>query len=91
MHRRFIAMLVVDVLVVIAVLSVNSINNLLEATTAISDSVVNEGEQAHDPHVGLVSMRTTGFEDLRESELRLSELKVVKALGDLPDVTLVLQ
>lgn len=90
-HRRFIAMLVVDLTIVIAVLSVNRINSLLGATTGVSDSVVNADEQAHDPHVGLVFMLTTGFEDLREVELCLSDVKVAKALGNLADVTLILR
>jgi hypothetical protein len=90
-HRRFIAILVVDVSLVIAVLSVNRINSLLGATTAASDSVVHAGEQPHDSHVGLVFMLTTGFEDLREVELCLSDVKAAKALGDLADVTLILR
>ena len=90
-HRRFIAILVVDVSLVIAVLSVNRINSLLGATTEVSDSVVNAGEQPHDSHVGLVFMLTTGFEDLREVELCLSDVKAAKALGDLADVTLILR
>jgi intracellular sulfur oxidation DsrE/DsrF family protein len=84
-------MLLVDVLAVIAVLSVSRINSLLGAMTGVSDSIVNAGEQAHDPHVGLVFMLTTGFEDLREVELCLSDVKVAKALGDLSDVTLLLR
>jgi len=90
-HRRFIAMLVVDVSLVIAVLSVNPINSLLGATAGVSDSIVNAGEQAHESHVGLVFMLTTGLEDLREVELCLSDVKVAKALGDLADVTLILR
>jgi intracellular sulfur oxidation DsrE/DsrF family protein len=90
-HRRLIAMLVIDLLVVVAVLSVNRVNGLVGRMPGVFESVVNAGEQARDLHVGLVFMLTTGFEDLREVELCLSDVKVAKASGDLADVTLIVR
>lgn len=52
---------------------------------------MNAGGLAHDPHVGLVFMLTTGFEDLREVELCLSDVKLAKASGYLADVTLIVR
>jgi intracellular sulfur oxidation DsrE/DsrF family protein len=90
-HRRLVAMSVFDLLVVLAVLFANRIGGLVGAPTGDLDSVVNAGEQARDPHVGLVFMLTTGFEDLREVELCLSDVKVAKASGNLADVTLIVR
>jgi intracellular sulfur oxidation DsrE/DsrF family protein len=90
-HRRLIGMAAFDLLVVIAVLFANRIGGLVGAPTETLDSVVNAGEQARDPHVGLVFMLTTGFEDLREVELCLSDVKMAKASGDLADVTLIVR
>jgi hypothetical protein len=90
-HRRIVAVSAFDLLVVIAVLFANRIGGHVGASTGVLDSVVNAGEQARDPHVRLVFMLTTGFEDLREVELCLSDVKVAKASGDLADVTLIVR
>jgi hypothetical protein len=84
-------MSVFDLLVVFAVLFASRISGLVGAPTEGLDSVVNAGEQARDPHVGLVFLLTTGFEDLREVELCLYDVKVAKASGVLADVTLIVQ
>jgi hypothetical protein len=90
-HRRLIVMSVFDLLVVFAVLFASRISGLVGTSTEGLDSVVNAGEQARDPHVGLVFMLTTGFEDLREVELCLDDVKVAKASGVLADVTLIVR
>jgi intracellular sulfur oxidation DsrE/DsrF family protein len=90
-HRRFIAMTVFDLFVVFAVLFANRFVGLVGSTTGVLGSVVNAREPVRDPHVGLVFMLTTGFEDLREVELCLSDVKVAKASGDLTEVTLLLR
>jgi hypothetical protein len=86
-HRRLIAMSVFDLIVVFAVLFANRISGFVGTPAGVLDSVVNAG----DPHVGLVFMLTTGFEDLREVELCLSDVKAAKASGDLADVTLIVR
>jgi hypothetical protein len=90
-HGRLIAMVAFDLLVVIAVLFANRIGSLVGARTETLNSVVNAPEQARNPHVRLVFMLTTGFEDPREVELCLSDVKVEKASGDLADVTLIVR
>lgn len=90
-HRRLIAMTVFDLFVVFAVLFANRFAGLVGSTTGVLGTVVNAGEPVRDPHVGLVFMLTTGFEDLREVELCLSDVKVAKASGDLADVTLLVR
>ena len=90
-HHRLIAMLVIDLLIAVAVLSVNRISAFVEATTEAHDSVASASVRARDAHVGLAFMLTTGFEDLREVELCLSDVIVAKTSGDLADVTLILR
>ena len=51
--------------------------------------MVKAGERARDPHVGLVFVLTTGFEDLREVESCLPDVKAARASGDMADVTLI--
>src|SRR5580704_15891261 len=90
-HRRQIAMAVFDLFVVFAVLFANHFAGLVGSTTGILSSAVNAGEPVRDPHVGLVFMLTTGFEDLREVELCLSDVKVAKASGELAEVILLVR
>jgi hypothetical protein len=90
-HRRLIVMIVFDLFVVFAVLFANHFAGLVGSTTAGLDSVVNAGEPVRDSHVGLVFMLTTGFEDLQEIELCLSDVKAAKASGNLADVTLLVR
>jgi hypothetical protein len=90
-HRRLIAMFVVDLLIAVVILSVNRVGAFMGATTGAYDSVTNAGERTEDAQLRLVFMLTTGFEDLREVELCLSDVKVAKASGDLSDVALILR
>jgi hypothetical protein len=55
------------------------------------DSVVTANEQTRDPHVSLAFVLTTGFEDVREVELCLFDVKTAKASGDLADVTFIVR
>ncbi len=90
-HRRLVAVSIFDSLLIIAVLFANRITGLVKAPSGILDSVVIAGEQARNPHAGLVFMLTTGFEDLREVELCLSDVNAAKTSGNLADVTLIVR
>jgi len=90
-HRRLFFISFIDLLVVLGVLFANPIEGLLVGPTGTLNSVVKAGEQARDPRVGLVFMLTTGFEDLREVELCLSDVKAAKDSGNLADVTLIVR
>jgi intracellular sulfur oxidation DsrE/DsrF family protein len=90
-HRRLVAMCVLDLMVILAVLFATRIGNLVGAPAGVLNSVVNAGETTRDSHIGLVFMLTTGFEDLREAELCLSDVKVAKTMGGLADVTLIVR
>jgi len=90
-HRRLVVMSVFDLLVILAVLFASRITYLVGARTESLSTVVNAAERASDPHVGLVFMLTTGFEDFREVELCLSDVKVAKTSGGLADVTLIVR
>jgi|HubBroStandDraft_6_1064221.scaffolds.fasta_scaffold648301_1 hypothetical protein len=90
-HRRLVAMTVFDLFVVLAVVFANRITSFVGAPSDVLGSVVKADAPAPDPHVGLVFMLTTGFEDLREVELCLSDVKVAKASGELANVTLIVR
>jgi hypothetical protein len=77
-------MSIFDLFVVFAVLFANRICGLVGAPAGVLYSVVDAIEQTRDPHVSLVFMLITGFENLREVELCLSDVKVAKASGAWP-------
>ncbi len=89
-HRRFVIMCIIDLLVVFAVLSVSHIGGL-GPPVGVLESVVNASDHAPDPHGKLVFMLTTGFEDYREVELCLHDVKAAKASGYLADVILIVR
>jgi len=90
-HRRFAAMCVIDVLVIYAVLHASHIGGLGETPNQLVGSVVSASEQQPEPRHKLIFMLTTGFEDLREVELCLHDVKVAKASGYLADVILIVR
>jgi hypothetical protein len=90
-HRRFLVISVIDLWVVYAVLSVNHIGGLGGGSADALNPVVNAGERPPDPQGRLVFLLTTGFEDLREVELCLYDVKVAKSSGYLADVILIVQ
>jgi len=90
-HRRLVFMSIVDLSVVLAVLFASRISGLVGAPNEVLNSVVSAGEQARDPHARIIFMLTTGFEDLREVELCLNDVKAAKASGYLADVTLIVR
>jgi intracellular sulfur oxidation DsrE/DsrF family protein len=77
-------------LVVLLVLLVSRIR-LGGAPSERWESLVIAGEQTRDSHDRLVFMLTTGFEDLREVELCLDDVKAAKASGYAADVILIVR
>ena len=90
-RRRLVVIFVLDLLVIFAVLFLNRLAGLVGASTEVVDTAVATGEQGRNPHAGPVFILTTGFEDLREVELCLYDVKVAKASGYLADVTLIVR
>jgi hypothetical protein len=91
-HGRFILVLALDLFVVLAVLFAGRISRLICAPDENLNSVVNADEQQPtNSHAGLVFILTTGFEDIREVEQCLYDVKVAKASGYLGNVTLIVR
>jgi hypothetical protein len=90
-HRRFVLVLALDLFVVLAVLFAGRISRLIGASDENLESVVNADEQPTNSHGGLVFILTTGFEDIREVEQCLYDVKVAKASGYLANVTLIVR
>ena len=90
-HRRFIAMVAFDLFVFFGVVFAGPVSRFVISQYKNLEAVADTGEQASDPHVGLVFVLTTGFEDVDEVEQCLRDVKLAKESGYVSDVTLIVQ
>ena len=90
-HRRFILIVAFDLIIFLGVVFAGRISRLVTTRHEILDSVADTDRQRTNSHVGLVFVLTTGFEDVREVEQCLRDVKLAKESGYVSDVTLIVQ